>query len=298
MSPAGPVRRAALCLGVTPLAAALLAGCAVTGSVSTSRVEQKSVNVGQAPLVVINTFNGRITVTAGGDGVVQARITSRGSGTSQAEAEEDLRHVQVAFDYGPGERVTITARRTDKPVILGNSGADLEVTVPAGSRLEMRTSNGRIESANVQGSIIARTSNGAITTRGGKDLDLDTTNGPVSVSNATGKLNVRTSDGPVDIVAAQDVLVSAQTTNAGMTFSGSLSVGSHVFETINSDLTLTLPGNAAFSIDGSTSNGLVATDFPLDYTAATITGTTGVDVVTSIKAVTTNGDLRVMAIRP
>lgn len=276
----------------------LMAGCSVSGSVAAQRVDQKTVTgFGLAPLVVIDTFNGRITVTAGGDGVIEARVTSRGSGTSQADAEDDLGNVQVAFDQAD-QRVTITARRTDVPAIFGNSGADMEVSVPTASSLELRTSNGRIEAANVAGSIVARTSNGAITTRGGTDLDLDTTNGPVSVNNATGTLLLRTSNGTMDVVAAKDALVSAQTSNAGLSFSGSLLPGTQTFETSNGDLTLTLPGDSAFTIDGSTSNGSVRTDFPLELTDSTIHGSAGVSPETTIHAETSNGDLAVMPSRP
>jgi DUF4097 and DUF4098 domain-containing protein YvlB len=275
-----------------------MAGCSVSGSVAAQRVDQKTVTgFGLAPLVVIDTFNGRITVTAGGDGVIEARVTSRGSGTSQADAEEDLRNVQVTFDQAD-QRVTITARRTDVPAILGNSGADMEVSVPTASSLELRTSNGRIEAANVAGSILAKTSNGAITTRGGNDLDLDTSNGPVSVNNASGTLVLRTSNGTLDVLAARNALVSAQTSNAGLSFNGSLFPGTQTFETSNGDLTLTLPGDSAFTIDGSTSNGSVRTDFPLELTRTTINGTAGVSAVTTIRAATSNGDLSVMSIRP
>ena len=254
-----------------------MSGCAVTGSVDAQRTDSKSLIVDLAPVVVVDTFNGRISVTAGLDGVVEARVTSRGSGTSQADAEADLANVQVTFDhsFGKFEQVTITARRTDKPLTLGNSGADIEVAVPAASSLQLRTSNGRIEAANVMGSILARTSNGAITTRGGSDLDLDTSNGPLSVNNPSGELRLRTSNGPLDVLGAREALVTATTSNAGLSFNGSLQPGNHVFETSNGDLSVTLPGDSWFSIDGHTSNGSVRTDFPLDVSATSITGTAG-----------------------
>ena len=67
----------------------------------------------------------------------------------------------------------------------------------------------------------------------------------------------------------------------------------------NANVTLTLPGDAAFTIDGSTSNGSVRTDFPrLVIQDTTIRGTTGVSSVTVIQATTSNGDLAVMQQRP
>lgn len=309
MSPRG----LAVALAGSLIAAAVAAGCAVTGTVYQQQDFQHTFTVGLAPEVVIDTFNGRISVTAGGDGTVEAHVTSRGSGTSDEEAAADLRNVQVTFDPRSDavtNKVTITARRTDDPVSLGNSGADIEISVPAESSVELRTSNGRIEVANVMGSILAFTSNGAITTRGGTGLDLDTSNGALSVNNATGRLSLRTSNGPLDIVAydpgepppadaTTSASVSAQTSNAGLTFSGSLAPGSHTFETTNGDLTLTLPGDAAFSIDGRTSNGSVLTEFAeLEVTDSALKGRTSLAARTSIRADTINGDLAVMKQRP
>jgi DUF4097 and DUF4098 domain-containing protein YvlB len=177
----------------------------------------------------------------------------------------------------------------------------VEVTVPRGSTLDLRTSNGRIEAANVTGTIRAFTSNGSITTRGGNGLDLDTTNAPISINNPTGPIEARTSNGPLDMIGATEALVTAQTTNATLTFSGSLEPGEHRFQTSDGDLTLSLPGDAAFSIEGSTSNGNVYTDFDpedLTITNTTISGRTSFRRGANIEATTTNGDLRVMQIRP
>lgn len=293
-----PARRVVPWICAILLASLVLAGCEVTGTVYAQREDRDTVLVGLAPLVVVDTFNGRISVTAGGESDVKVRVTSRGSGSDQEEAERDLAKVAVSIT-SVGDRVTITVRRTDQPVSLGDSGADVEVYVPPASSLQLRTSNGRIEAANTLGAILARASNGAITTRGGRDLDLDTSNGPVSVNLAQGKLHVRTSNGALDINAAQDAQVTAETSNATLTFSGSLAPGSNVFETSNGNLTLSMPGDAAFTIDGVTSNGRVQTDFPrLEVSDTAIAGTAGISSVTVIKATTSNGDLAVMQQRP
>ena len=280
------------------MAGLVLAGCQVTGTVYAQREDREKVPVGLAPVVIVDTFNGRITVITGGEHDVAVRVTSRGSGSDQQQAERDL--AKVAVDVtSVADRVTITVRRTDQPVSLGDSGADVEVAVPPAASLQLRTSNGRIEAANTSGSILARASNGAITTRGGRDLDLDTSNGPVSVTLPQGKLHVRTSNGALDINAAQDAQVTAETSNAPLTFSGSLAPGASVFEASNGNLTLSMPGDAAFTIDGATSNGRVQTDFPrLEVSDTVIRGTAGISSVTVIKATTSNGDLAVMQQRP
>jgi DUF4097 and DUF4098 domain-containing protein YvlB len=290
------VRRAAVLAPVLSLLA-ILSGCTVSGSVVAFDEERQTFQVDAAPVVVVETFNGRISVTSASAGVVEARVTRRGSGTSQEAAERDLANVRVDFEL-VGNRVTITARRVNQQT-LGNSGADVEVLVPADSSVELRTSNGRVESANVSGSVIVRTSNGAVTTRGGSELDLDTTNGQISVNNPGGRLGIRTSNGSIDISSAKDVAVTAQTSNAPITFSGTLAPGQHAFATSNEDIAITLPGDTGFAFDGQTSNGLVRTEFTeLTVTDTSITGSTGTDPQISIVARTSNGDLTVSTQRP
>jgi DUF4097 and DUF4098 domain-containing protein YvlB len=280
------------------LAGAVLAGCTVTGTVYSRHQDRQTFQVGLAPLVVVDTFNGRISAIAGGENQVEVRVISRGSGSDQNESDRDLAQVEVDMTQ-VADRITITARRKDGTVAQGDSGADVEVSVPPASRLELRTSNEAIEATNVTGSVVARTTNGTITTRGGRDLDLDTTNGAVSVNAPAGDLSVRTSNGGLDINSARDVRLTAETSNAPLAFSGSLAPGTQSLETSNGSLSLTLPGDAAFTIAGATSNGRVQTDFPrLVIEDTSIRGTTGVSSVTVIHATTSNGDLAVMQQRP
>jgi hypothetical protein len=292
------MRAITLLLAAVLVAGLLLVGCTVTGTVYARRQDRRTLEVGLAPLVVVDTFNGRIAAIAGVENQVEVRVNSRGSGSDQAEADRDLAQVVVDITQ-VADRITITARRRDAPVARGDSGADVEVTVPPAARLELRTSNEGIEATNVTGSILARTSNGGITTRGGRDLDLDTSNGALSVNAPTGRLTVRTSNGGLDINSARDVRVTAETSNAPLTFSGSLAPGSHSLATSNGNLSLTLPGDSAFTIGGDTSNGGVRTDFPrLVIEDTSIRGTTGISSVTVIHATTSNGDLAVMQQRP
>jgi len=290
--------RPALLLATLTLLGAVTTGCAVNGTVVATEQERRALEIAPGTLVIVETFNGRVSVQGTIDPETEVRITRRGSGTTQADAARDLANVLVEVAAEPG-RLTITARRADPTRGLGNSGADLEILVPTDVSLELRSSNGRVEAANVTGSIVVRTSNGAITTRGGTDLDLDTTNDDISVSGPAGRLFLRTSNGAIDVRSAVLVTLSARTSNARVTVSGSLAPGRHLVATTNGDLGLTLPGDAVFSIAGSTTNGTVRTDFPgLVVTETTIDGETAPQPEIAIGATTTNGTLEVMVQRP
>jgi hypothetical protein len=282
-------------LGAGALLVSVLAGaCAIHGSVLAESIETRTIRTTVAPQINVETFNGRITLTAGGEDTVELRVVRRGSGPDQAAADADLAKVELTVDEGPG-RVTIIVRRTDRPLRTGESGADIELSVPPASSLELRSSNGRIESSNVGGSIVARTSNGAVTIRGGEDIDAETTNAPMTVSAASGELDLRTSNGALDIVAATEARVTARTINGNLSFSGALGPGEHLFRTANAGLTLTLPPDAQFEIRAVTSNAAVRTDFVgLTVEEAGLEGTVGEMPYATILAETSNGVVSVL----
>jgi len=269
-----------------------LSGCTVTATLVEDEIIEQRLDTLRGPRVSVETFNGRISVVTGSDTSIDIRVVKRGSGTSQADAERDLAMVEHTITQEPG-RVTITVRRLDRPLTLGNSGADVELAVPLDAALELRTSNGRIESANVTGSILARTSNGGVTIRDGDDVDAETSNGPLSVSAAGGRLELRTSNGSLDVIAAEEALVSAETSNGAISFSGSLAAGDHAFRTSNAALSISMPTDSEFTMDGHTSNASVSSSFPLAVAQDALTGSVGEEPDVRISAVTSNGDLTV-----
>jgi len=271
------------------------AGCNMTGTVVANEVVEESVEVENGSRILVETFNGRISVITGGETTIEARVVKRGSGRSQGEAERDLSRVELTI-FREGTRVTVAVRRTDDALSLGNSGADVELSVPLDSSLELRTSNGRIESANVTGSVIARSSNGGVTIRDATGVDAETSNGPLTVAESSGRLDLRTSNGALDIVSAENAVVRAETSNGSLGFSGTLDPGDHLFRTSNASLALMLPADAEFSIDGQTSNASVSSNFSEltvgdDSLAGTSTDDDHPDV--RIRAETSNGNLTV-----
>src|SRR5581483_2094878 len=93
------------------VAATLLAGCqkfapnnvngevpnVVVGNakVMKEQVESKSFRTGAAPKVVVDTFNGAVTVTRGEDGTVAAEVTKRGGGETEEAALAMLQKLDV-----------------------------------------------------------------------------------------------------------------------------------------------------------------------------------------------------------
>ncbi len=268
-------RKAVLSLGILLTAALALAGC-IGGNITAEEIVSQTFDMSASPRIVVETFNGWIDVTAGAEGKVAVEVVKRGAGFSQAEAEADLQNVEVTMTQ-EGDTLRIIARRTDSMLVTGNSGASVDLSVPPGSSLELRSSNGSIDSFGITG-----------------DVTMDTSNGSLGVRDGAGRLDLKTSNGEIEI-EAEEALVDASTSNGRITFRGSLTDGDQRFRTSNGRITITLPAGTRFRIDASTSNGDVTTDFPVTLTGSVrdneLVGMVGQNPAISITATSSNGDI-------
>lgn len=263
-------------IGLICAATLMLSACGAFDPFTAEEVSTQSFSVDAAPSVVVETFNGGIEFEAGADGNVEVRATRRGSGASQSEAATDLDNVEISMTQ-EGDTIHIVARRIDNRLDTGNSGASFELTVPAGSSLEVRTSNGHITVDDVVGGVFARTSNGRIEIRDGE-----------------GRIDASTSNGEIEI-EANDAQVTTSTSNGRIEFTGTLADGNHSFSTSNGAISIVLPANASFNIDAATSNGSVSSDFAVTVSGRLeedeLHGSVGDDPRISIDAHTSNGSI-------
>ena len=204
------------------------------------------------------------------------RHEARGSGVSQAQAQDALKNVEVRVTQD--ESGSAGHRQEDLDgALAGNSGASVKLTVPAGAALDLKSSNGQVTSTGVIGGVKVRTSNGPVTVASGRGaLDLETSNGPIKAEADEASLRASTLNGPV-------------------TFKGSFAEGSQSVKTSNGSVTIQLPAQARFSFDASTSNGEVTSEFALSKTSAksksALSGTVGESPSASISATSSNGSI-------
>jgi DUF4097 and DUF4098 domain-containing protein YvlB len=228
------------------------------------------------PQVVVETFNGTITVVTDTASTVQADVTKRGSGFGQAEAQQDLKNIQVSMTQ-EGGAIRIIARRTDQRQNTGNSGAAVSLKAPSGTILDLRTSNGSVTVTGSTG-----------------DVTVNTSNGRVQVMGGTGHLKLDTSNGSIE-VDAENAVVTALTSNGQINFRGTLAQGDHSFRTSNGRIVLTLPASASFRFDATTSNGKIMSDWAVNRVGGTdedhLGGTVGENSATFIELRTSNGSI-------
>jgi hypothetical protein len=181
-------------------------------------------------------------------------------------------------------------------IALPHCSGELDVTLPAGTRVVVRTengdvvasglagdvtlntSNGRIEADNISGPLLADSSNGDIditdaqagveasTSNGridvvdvGGTVDADSSNGDVTIDSVTGDASAQTSNGDVE-VSAVDGNVKTWTSNGEITVIGNGEPVALTLETSNGSETIEGPTDpdAERTVEIRSSNGDVA----------------------------------------
>jgi DUF4097 and DUF4098 domain-containing protein YvlB len=154
-----------------------------------TETRDNSYSVGGSPTVVVNNDNGRITVNPGADGTVRVMATLRKPDELEYEIVQD------------GDSISIVAKDTTSGNFrIGTSpGADIEITAPSDTSVQLRTSNGRVEVISMHRSGTVHSSNGKIVLEDVVgDFDVTTSNGGVTVSRATGTCDIETSNGRIE----------------------------------------------------------------------------------------------------
>jgi hypothetical protein len=292
------LRGAAAVPALMTAASLLLAACAsaVPVAVTASDTVEKSIEMGAASMVQVEMFNGPITIRPGPDGTVSATVTRTGVGPNEAAALADAELIEVSIAVD-GRSVVLRARYGPDPASPDRRAAGAVVTVPARSIVVLRTSNDSITSAGLTGTIAANTSNGDISITDGTDaLEARTSNGTIVVRNGAGLMSLETSNGAID-VEASGAAVEARGSNGPITFAGSLGRGITRLSTSNHDVTVTLPADASFGIDATTSGGSVTMEFPFvpttPVTDTRLVGRVGSVPGTSLVIADSNGDIRI-----
>jgi Putative adhesin len=247
------------------------------------------------PRIVVDTFNGAIDVTPGEKGIVEARVTKRAGGSTQEEAEQDLENIEVTMKQD-GDKIEIKVGKTDQSM-FSNRGASVDLQVPEGTVLDVRTTNGKVNVVAVTGNVKARSSNGAIHVKGSRGkLDLTTSNGGIQAEGGAGRLDLKTSNGPIAVKSTKAV-VNARTSNGAIQFTGRLNDGDNSFQSSNGKIALALPSDAEFSLDATTSNGRIKSDFTVDEEEKAskhrLRGAVGKDPKATIKVHTNNGSIEI-----
>ncbi len=225
---------------------------------------------------VLQADGGSVTVTRGNSSGAEVVITSN-RGDLQSR-------YTFNFESSPGF-ARVTARRNGSFWNWGwgwHGSLHFDVTVPAETRLslktgggsivvsslrgeeELNTSGGSIDASDIRGNLSANTSGGSINLREvDGDAVIATSGGSIRVASLDGSLQAHTSGGPIRITGVTG-RVEASTSGGSVeaVFARGDSRGGDL-ETSGGSINVRLDPSVNLNIDASTSGGSVSSDLPL-----------------------------------
>ena len=263
---------------------------------ATSDVIRKGFNVSDGGTLYLNAGRGRIKIVTGGTGVA-FEVTRKARGSN---ADETLRDHRITFEQR-GNDVHVESE-LDRSFMDWFERYDVQwnIRVPARYNVDVRTSGGSIDLADIGGTVEARTSGGWIKTgrvTGRADLKTSggsiqvngasgpvfahTSGGSITIGNASGAVEAKTSGGSITITRADGDVVArtsggsiriedASGTVNAHTSGGSITAhlsrqprGDSSLKTSGGGVTVTLAGGISVELDARASGGGVSSDIPI-----------------------------------
>lgn len=234
--------------------------------------EERRFTVTGVPDVRLVTFDGSVEVHGWDRNEVLVEVDKRGP---TREAVESLRVTAEQV----GSRVQVEVRRparTEPRLAVGlrvPTSARLVATVPRRANVFVRTGDGSIRAAEIDGRIELRAGAGSIRGQrlGGRVL-IDTDDGSVSLEDVEGAVTVRTGDGGVSVTGRLDAvhIATGDGSVAVRAEPGSRMAGDWEVSTGDGGIVVYLPEPFDAELDASTGDGRVVTDESLALTKGRI----------------------------
>lgn len=202
----------------------------------------KTYEVGSTPELRLITSDANVRVTAGAGNKIEAHLSTSGYKIGPGELS--------VYEHQTGNAVTIELHYPHMHFSIGwnNRRTDLEVTVPAQTKLNLQGSDGRVSITDVKGPIVARTSDGSL-----------------DIEGADGSLEARTSDGKMRVNGWFDHL-DLQSSDGGITATalpGSKVSTGWRLRASDGRVELRIPENLSANVSLRTSDGHIDVDVPL-----------------------------------
>ena len=210
--------------------------------------------VGDNPRLVVRGFNGRIRVRAGEPGSIRVRARLKKPREVKYSAAQE------------GDLITVEAKpnRPSEGFRHGqHAGANIEVTVPGTTSVDLVTSNGPVELRGTEGGGEVQTKNGPIRVEQFKgDLNAKTKNAPIAVKTLSGSAVLSTLNSRVSIEDGRGRF-EVRTINGPIKFQGSMEPKSHnKLSTLNGNIKVALDAGPSLVLTAATTNGRVRCEVP------------------------------------
>ncbi|MBA2392280.1 MAG: protein kinase [Ktedonobacteraceae bacterium] len=229
----------------------------------------RSFQVGMHPLLVIKGQGSNVSIHTGNTNTVVVMAMAHGNGNRAEiyydQANDGQGHDRISIMTHPGYMnidYDITVPGATLVQVQVNGGS---VAVDGVSGVTIDTGGGNLDIENVRGPVNVHTENGDITAHGlTGTMDMEVGNGgSIRASNVNGSMKAVSHNG--DVVVNEAVLNGAsmlETNYGSVHFAGVIDPqGSYIMRTINGNINLTLPGDAAFQLTGVVGSGTIYNAF-------------------------------------
>jgi hypothetical protein len=193
----------------------------------------------------------------------------------------------------PAQRVEVVLSNAPKsspeePLVCDCRGvSDMEIDVPRGATVEIKTRSGDIEVSQVAEARIDNTSGDISLSKVTRAVEANTISGDVSISDSSGRIRLRSISGDVEAnnihpVGASDdfsahstsgdislddvsqARLTANTTSGMITMTGRLAQrGSYDLNSFSGDVVLNIPADSSFKLNAISQQGSINTDFAI-----------------------------------
>jgi DUF4097 and DUF4098 domain-containing protein YvlB len=224
----------------------------------------------------------------------RGRVSIDNSAGSTRVIGWDRAEITVTGSLGRGaEGVQLSGGPTRTEIEVETEGnphgvrCDLEIHVPAGSRLEIQSFSAEITVSGVTGEVRAESVNGAISVSGADEVEAqsvsagvsvsggsrvraESVNGPVTVKGAKGSVEASTVNGPLQVDGSAFDRIRMEAVSGNVIFEGSLSDGGELdIETVSGSAELRLSADQAADFDISTFSGDIRNGLSQEHAAKT-----------------------------
>ncbi|HEX8091841.1 MAG TPA: DUF4097 family beta strand repeat-containing protein [Blastocatellia bacterium] len=211
----------------------------LTSALCAAQEFQKKYEIGAGGHINVSSVSGNVTVTGYDGGAVLVTAVKEGSDRDKVEVE----------DASAGDRIELRTRYA--PNCNCNASINFTVQVPRSAKYnfdKLSTASGNIEVRDVIGLLHARSASGEITVTG--------VSGSIDVSTASGNVRVREASGTVNASAASGNVEVEITSVEG--------AEDMKFTSASGNVNVKAPANLDATVDMSSVNGSLKTDFPLE----------------------------------
>ena len=261
----------------------LFSGCHAVQT-SFSRSETKDLETTPLTEVRVSTFNGGISVTPSTDEMVHMTVTYKAYGHTQEEAQFNCEKLNCEIGADNG----VLTLQVPKPAGQWSPSAVFALQIPPSCKLDLKTSNGKVDVLGSEGNVAINTSNGTVELKNiAGDTKVKTSNGRIIAKNVFGAIDLHSSNGKIN-------------------FAGQLIGDQNRITTSNGSVNVSLPPEHLVHVTAKTSNGSISCQLPTQRVLKekkrsfeAVVGEGNVDAATDRLSIeTSNGSVKFLAVEP